>query len=548
MTELITRKGVYRPGEEITLCLRVENLRADRAEIVIWRLSQPWDRISLPVTDAATEIFLPPVAEDGACFGVEATLYVGGDAITTVATGVNIGGKVVRYGFLCDFSPEDGYDPTDVETLAAYHIDHVQFYDWSYRHDTLVAPMDEYTDMMGKRNSMPVIRQKIAACHACGMLTMAYGAAYAASRAFWETHKDWGLYAGPEKPMVFIDTFYYMNPDSPWREHLFAQYRDAVDIAGFDGIHMDTYGEPKRALSATGEQLDMEQSLPALLVDASNALQTARHAPHVIFNNVGCWPVAATRLVPQDAVYQELWPPMNRLCHLRQAVQNALPGGQPVVLAAYPAPFRTEEALRALTGERILSFAIALLGATQLFLGEKNAVVTQGYYADYTVLSETQRIVIKAYQDFFVRYQELFFDMSLKDVSLTHTGWDNQEYRCDEPFSVEGEADRLWLTIRENANRKLIGMINLCGCRNDGWNTGKETPVPLKNLVMHVLCCSPVATVWWATPDDGLGTPQPIACNSVECPLGWNVTFVVPLLEVAGIIWLDEPSVRTSTK
>ena len=239
---------------------------------------------------------------------------------------------------------------------------------------------------------------------------------------------------------------------------------------------------------------------------------------------------------------------MSRLCHLRQAVQNALPGGQPVVLAAYPAPFRTEEALRALTGERILSFAIALLGATQLFLGEKNAVVTQGYYADYTVLSETQRKVIKAYQDFFVRYQELFFDTSLKDVSLTHTGWDNQEYRCDEPFSVEGEADRLWLTVRENANRKLIGMINLCGCRNDGWNTGKEMPIPLKNFVMHVLCCSPVATVWWATPDNSLGTPQPIACNSVECPLGWDVTFVVPLLEVAGIIWLDEPYVRTAAR
>ena len=124
MTELFTRKGVYRPGEEISLCLRVENLRVDRAEIVIWRLSQQWNHISLPVIDATTEIILPPVAEDGACFGVEATLYVGGDAITTVATGVNIGGKVVRYGFLCDFSPEDGYDPTDVETLAAYHIDH----------------------------------------------------------------------------------------------------------------------------------------------------------------------------------------------------------------------------------------------------------------------------------------------------------------------------------------------------------------------------------------------------------------------------------------
>ena len=51
----------------------------------------------------------------------------------------------------------------------------------------------------------------------------------------------------------------------------------------------------------------------------------------------------------------------------------------PVVLAAYPAPFRTDtRSVHYVVA--FLSFAIALLGATQLFLGEENAVVTQGYY------------------------------------------------------------------------------------------------------------------------------------------------------------------------
>ncbi len=38
--------------------------------------------------------------------------------------------------------------------------------------------------MMGKRNSLTVIRRKIAACHARGMRALGYGAVYAASEAF----------------------------------------------------------------------------------------------------------------------------------------------------------------------------------------------------------------------------------------------------------------------------------------------------------------------------------------------------------------------------
>ena len=38
-----------------------------------------------------------------------------------------------------------------------------------------------------------------------------------------------------------INTFYYMDIDSPWRDHLIHEYQRAVTEVGFDGIHMDTY-------------------------------------------------------------------------------------------------------------------------------------------------------------------------------------------------------------------------------------------------------------------------------------------------------------------
>ena len=536
MIALVTEKGRYETGAPIALRLSLRGAPADHAEVVVTRLQRELYRFPLSLTGDETRFSLPPVAENGACFGVTALLTEGGHAVGRASTAVNVGGTVLRYGFLSDFLPEGD---EDVAALAKYHVDHVQFYDWSYRHDTLVADTDEYADMMGKRASLPAIRAKIAACHARGMRCMAYGAVYAASRAYRDAHPEQGLYAHGDRPLVFIDTFYYMDIESAWRERLFDQYAQAMERVGFDGIHMDTYGEPKRALGHDGTSRDLGTVLPTLIHDTDSALRKRGLAPQLIFNNVGAWPVEATRSAPQAAVYMELWPPMDHLRHLREATRTAAEGGNPVVLAAYPAPFRTDTPERALVSQCITSFAIALAGATQLFLGERDAVTTQGYYADYAALTPWQAERTKAYQDFFVRYQELLFDRSLTDVSLTHFGWDNQGYRCDAPSSVEGEPDTVWLTFRENAARKLIGLINLHGVGDDRWNTGKEQPTPQMSITLRVLLLHPVQTAWYATPDDGLSGAVPLACECKATPLGVEAAITIPRLDICGLLWLD---------
>lgn len=533
MTELVTCKGRYRAEEPIELSLHhAQDCVTGTVEIKVMRLDKVCDCFRVALDGPKTQIMLTPLEEG--CYGVDACLLCGDKTVAHVSTAVNVGGCVVRYGFLSDFQPEDD---TDVETMAKYHIDHVQFYDWSYRHDTLVPPEEEYADMMGKRNSLPVIRQKIKACHNHGMLTMAYGAVYAASKPFWDEHRAWGLYYAKDKPMVFIGTFYYMDIDGPWREHLFRQYVNAVEEVGFDGIHMDTYGEPKRALTVDGEIRNLEQGLPALIRDADRAMKKAGHTPHLIFNNVGAWPVEETCLQPQEAVYMELWPPMDRYHHLFAAVHRVQVKNKPIILAAYPAPFRTDTKERALYSELILSFAIALCGATQLFLGEQDAVVTQGYYADYTRLVPWQIEKIKAYQDFFVRYQDLLFDRSLRHVSLTHCGGDNMEYSCDTHYSLEGESDKLWLTFREDGDRKLIGLINLRG-NDNRWNTGKNKPDPIRNITLYLLTLKPVSSIWFASPDDGVGSPKALPFDCVDTGYGMKLIVNLPQLDCCGLIWL----------
>ncbi len=47
--------------------------------------------------------------------------------------------KSPRYGFLSDFHPNEAGDSEDIKMMTKLHINLVQFYDWMYRHDDLVA-------------------------------------------------------------------------------------------------------------------------------------------------------------------------------------------------------------------------------------------------------------------------------------------------------------------------------------------------------------------------------------------------------------------------
>lgn len=543
LPDLYPAKGQYAPNEPVALILETPPLYADTVQVACWHLGQCVFESSYSVLESVTQIILPGFSQEFLGLGIQAILLNNGALITTLSTAADVSapGHVVRYGFLSSFGQGD-MEERDFAAMAKYHINLVQFYDWSYRHDHLVAETDEYSDMMGKRNYLPCVRYKIEACHKRGMGAMAYGAVYAASREFWEAHRDWGLYALPAKPLVFINTFYFMNISRacPWHEHIIHEYKEAISRVGFDGIHMDTYGYPKKALNASGELCDLKKQLPELIEDTGISLSAGGLKPRLIFNNVGAWPAEATMHTPQEAVYMEVWPPYERLHHLKELILKALPAGKPVVLAAYIAPFRLESEERALYCALIASFVTAANGATQIFLGEENGVLTQGYYADHSILTPWQSRKIRDFQDFYVRYQELLFSKELKDVTMTHCCWDNMEYLCDTPFSAYGEADKLWLIIRENPDTKLVAMVNLCGNGEDYWNRGKEKPQTLYGITFHIQITGNVQNVFYAAPDLNGGSAVSLPFSVKETDRGHVLTVTVPSLEIGGLLWLQE--------
>ncbi len=528
--ELYPEKGRFLPGEVIA-CTILDAGDAEYFRVSAFLLDKCLHTLIVPRTGAETRLLIPPVNEPFCGLGVVCETDNG--EIAACAVDVQGEMRAFRYGFLSDFTPEEP-DENDVLAMAKHHVNAVQFYDWSFRHDTLVSDQPEYTDMMGKRNSFPAIRRKIDACHARGMRALGYGAVYAASEAFARLHPDWRLFAHAGKPLRFIDVFAIMNLRSSWREHIIEQYRQAVN-AGFDGIHMDTYGFPKTALDASGELVALDDDFAPLIEQTRVALPDAA----LVFNNVGNWPVERTMDAPVDAVYIEVWPPYERYEHLRQIILAAKTARKPVVLAAYPAPFRLDTPERALNAQLLLMGAIAAHGATQLWFGEENAALTQGYYADYTRLSEEQEIMLRAYDDFIVRYESLLFDDKLVDVSMTHCGWDNEEYACDAPYTVSADAGKLWLVLREDRNRKLIVLLNLCGDDSSLWNAGRNAPEPLHNISLRAQVFTSNVRAWTASPDRMNGTAEQLTVKMEEGERGNFATVTLPLVERFAIVYLE---------
>lgn len=547
--ELYPVKAQFLTGEEVVLCLETDGQFCECAEVIVYHLESLVHQKT--VSDFREDTLISAGKYDTAFagFGVSVKVYTGENSVLleTAFDVVDNPKRSLRYGFVSDFTQEDAENGA-VEWLNKCHINMVQYYDWSYRHDQLVTNKPFYTDMMGKPICRKTVKDKIRKCTDHGMHSIAYGAIYAASKPFFEQHINWALYNSAQKPFVFIDVFYIMNiaENSPWRDHLIDEYRKAITEMGFAGIHMDTYGFPKTAyshLKAEPELVRLDQEIPSLITQTRAQLKDANQDPYLIFNNVGNWPVYSTAATEQDAVYIEVWNPYERYSHIAQLIYEArhfANSHKPIILAAYLEPFRKESRERAMNAARILTAAIVSNGAYHLLQGENKAVLTQGYYSDYTRLSDTDAAVLRRYNDFMIRYLDLFYDERLRNVSMTHMGWDNYEYQCpSHPVSTYGEADKLWLTIREKDSRKCLYFVNLCGCGDDYWNKGKETPVPQHDVRMVVQVDRCVKNVYTASPDGESTQAQAVPYTCFENDKGVFIEFTLAEIERWRIVWID---------
>ncbi len=420
-------RAMYRPGEtarvRVTLTNAGRSAQSGRLTLVLSHLDQAVERLEQvvdvgPGATAMTTFTLIPPPTPLRGYGLDATLAAADGRVLAEGSGaldvLESWSQAPRYGFLSDFAPGQADVAARCDALCRYHLNVVQFYDWMWRHYALLPPADDFTDALGRRLSLGTVRAAIAAVQVRGGAALAYGAVYGAEPEFADKHPELALFDAEGRRVSLAELFYIMNiaPESPWARLIVAEFATVVCTLGFDGIHLDQYGFPKTARTATGELVDLASHFPPLIDAARAAVVAERPDAGVIFNAVGNWPIEMVAPTTQDVVYIKVWPPDERYNDLRRLIKDArrLSGGKQVILAAYLAPFADADTTTLPRAEAAALFAtatIAASGGSHLLLGERDGILCDPYYPKYATLRPEFVPRMRAYYDFLVRYEEL---------------------------------------------------------------------------------------------------------------------------------------------
>lgn len=454
--------------------------------------------------------------------------------------------RIVRYGFLTDFGPEEK-DDEDIAFADKMHLTAIQFYDWMYRHDRLVYDGEEYDNPLGISVSNAVIRRKIALCKKHHIRPFAYGAVYAASKSFYETHKSWAMYTQNKEPITFADWLVFMNINQKcgWSSYIVEQFRKAVADLGFQGIHMDTYGYPKKAWTPDGEQINLEKDFPKLIAESAKAVKSEDPEAGVIFNAVNDWPVESVADSDQDSIYIEVWSPHDTYLDLQQLIGKAksLSGGKQVILAAYMHPFAEQKNAEGAEKAFLLTYAVIhASGGYQLVLGENKGILCDSYYNKYAVLREAFLPTVKAYCDYIVRYGELMSGRDITDISMTATGGINEDILFSSGqagFSVKPEQGKIWTKVGITDHRIILHLINLKG-ENELWNVEKNSgTIKVDDIAIRVLIDRRIRNVFWASPDEDGGMQRGIDFTIEKGAQGNYLCLTGQKVAIWSTIWID---------
>ncbi len=429
-----------------------------------------------------------------------------------------------RYGFLADFTP-GSLDPTAaVDTLARYHINVAQFYDWMWRHSALMPPSDEFADALGRRLSLRVVRDKVRACREQGMAALGYAAVYGAEPEYALEHPDEMLYDAVGEPYSLEKLFYIMNihEGNPWRARILDEMARAVREVPFDGLHLDQYGFPQDQTfgpKPCATPYDLSEDFPSFIDDARVAVREARAGSRVIFNAVGNWPIETVAPTTQDATYIEVWPPYDGYKDLQALILEArrLAPTKQVILAAYLTPLQgaSGDALPlADAATRLASAAIWANGGFHLLMGERHAALCDPYYPAYATMTPAFARAMRRYYDFVVRYENALSDTRLTTVTGAR-GLDavRVEGMAASPFAEPGT---IWTVARAMPGLHTVSLINLRGVTEANWNTPQPTPPSLRDVEIEVRVDGAVRAVFAPSPDGDHLSAIPLTTHPVQ--------------------------------
>jgi dextranase len=516
INDITLDRSFYYPNEPIVITIEFDSVitqpTSTGLKIVIMHLAdivdELWQTITLTGEEQTVQVTYKPRLDAPSGYGIdlcfeselEKQLACGATAFDVLDHWT----QTPRYGFLSEFSPGRSDSSQVMENLTRYHINGLQFYDWMYRHDQLLTNHDPYLDPLGRQLSRETVDNLIKAAHERNIAAMPYTAIYAASIPFFEEHPDWALYEANGKPNFFGENFLvYMDPrpDSPWMNHLFDQFDQVLNQTGFDGIHLDQYGDPKEGFDSQGNEFSLAEPLAASINKTKELVLSHDSKGSVVFNAVTNWPVETVAPSDQDFVYIEVWPPYIWYSDLHDLITQAqhFGEGKPVILAAYVDPSHESNV-------RIMDSIIFASGGGHIELGEQNGMLADPYFPKYGTMTSDFASVIQRYYDFVVRYQEVIGPRS-QEATKEYLRRIELDGVSTSPSQM---MNKIWPIVRQGDGFTAINLINLLGIESPEWADPLDSaPTPLGETAVRILNIDhEISRIWLASPDWTDSSPQ----------------------------------------
>ncbi|MAS35547.1 MAG: hypothetical protein CL610_16160 [Anaerolineaceae bacterium] len=531
-------KSYYQPGDPVNLTIRAA--AGQRATVTVSYLNRVIATFEADLLDGTATVDYTPPPETPRGYGLTVVITVAnGDVVAEASTAFDVLDHWIqspRYGFLTEFAPgRDNIDET-MDWLRRYHVNGLQFYDWQYRHETLMPPTSDYRDLLDKQMSLDTIKALIAAAQDSNIAAMPYTAIYGASWSFYEAHPDWALFQYPGRPYAFGDNYLaIMNPapDSPWTDHLLGEFRRVLAETNFDGIHIDQYGAPMVGLDHDNQRVRLDEAFPAFINATAALVDEARGDTGVtIFNAVRNWPMPAVAPSDQDAVYIEVWEPYRDFIDLHRIVVEAqkLGNQKPVILAAYMSPAWAANV-------RLANAMIFASGGYHIELGEPGVLLADPYFPKFETMTPTMQQVMQRYYDFRVRYENVLYPGA---VDATTERASALSIAGVETLAWNGTKDAVAVIVRQGDDFETFSLVNLLGIAHSYWEQAlPAAPTVQHDLHVQVRVSKPVRQVWAASPDFDNIAPQTVPFTTGSDAVGSTISFNLSELQYWQIIVLD---------
>lgn len=395
----------------------------------------------------------------------------GGDLIDEEFFGVRQHrGEDPVLGFVTSFN--DGSRDGVLAWLRDLRCTVVQVYDWMESYSHALSSFDQYEDPLGRPIERAALEKLIVGIKSAGTVAQAYAPVIAAGKDLATQHEGWRLFRNDEAPETLGDLLEIMDPgNAEWQRHWIVNYGEAMDVLGFDGLHLDTYGYPRDAKSLEGGSVDMDEGYASFVA----AVREARPHDVLSFNQVNGVPRGFEPPTSPSFRYVEAWPPNDRWRHLeglleRSAGRNPRNGD---TLAIYPPVWdvKRDDALRTC----VLSEAITtVLGANALIWGDVDGVLSHPYYVNHETLNESERARVLEWHRFALRTRDLFrivvdtswYELSDENASVT-VSWEGET-------SPEPVGGSLFARVIRGDEVIVVSLLDLSGSEQGSWVSGTE--------------------------------------------------------------------------